>query len=665
MSEENTPQDPKAVDHVEETATPQEVEQTIEAPVEEVAAVVEQESVNPVEKVETPEVVVVKEEPKVIEKKDYASLSKEELTAELQSLIKNEKITDIKEHAEEISAAINTLFDAEQDVAKEAFLAEGGNIIDFRFYSPDKKAFNEVYYEYRNKRQEFFERKRKDQNANLAERQKLIEEIKVLRDELGGAESVNSTFNKFKDIQERWNNAGNIPRDRYNLVWNDYYFHVDAFYELLHLNREFRDKHFKDNLVKKLQLIQRAEELTAETNINKAFKELQLLHRMWKEEIGPVSKEYSDEIWDQFSAATKKIHDARDEKQKEIEAIWEQNLEEKNAIIARILEVAQGDIKSHKMVQEKIKVVEAEREAFFKAGKVPKEKNEETWASFKEATKLFNHKKNDFYKTQKKEQYDNLAKKKELVKIAQDNKDNEDIPVTLELMKRIQADWKQIGHVPRKDSDKVWKEFKDACNHFFDHMKDAKKQGRADEQENYDKKIALMETVKGIGLSGDRTTDLTTIKEYISQWKSIGRVPYAKKSIDQDFNKVLDGFFKKLDIDRKEAELIKYENRMQSVASGNDERAIQKEQFFIRKKIEETNSEINQLENNLGFFQHVADDNPMVVEVHKNINKHKEELVLWKSKLKKLRDIVAQSQKEEAPEVEETPDSDGGEVTEG
>jgi len=664
MSEENTPQDPKAVDHVEETATPQEVEQTIEAPVEEVVAVVEQESVNPVEKGETPE-VVVKEEPKVIEKKDYASLSKEELTAELQSLIKNEKITDIKEHAEEISAAINTLFDAEQDVAKEAFLAEGGNIIDFRFYSPHKKAFNEVYYEYRNKRQEFFERKRKDQNANLAERQKLIEEIKVLRDELGGAESVNSTFNKFKDIQERWNNAGNIPRDRYNLVWNDYYFHVDAFYELLHLNREFRDKHFKDNLVKKLQLIQRAEELTAETNINKAFKELQLLHRMWKEEIGPVSKEYSDEIWDQFSAATKKIHDARDEKQKEIEAIWEQNLEEKNAIIARILEVAQGDIKSHKMVQEKIKVVEAEREAFFKAGKVPKEKNEETWASFKEVTKIFNHKKNDFYKTQKKEQYDNLAKKKELVKIAQDNKDNEDIPVTLELMKRIQADWKQIGHVPRKDSDKVWKEFKDACNHFFDHMKDAKKQGRADEQENYDKKIALMETVKGIELSGDRTTDLTTIKEYISQWKSIGRVPYAKKSIDQDFNKVLDGFFKKLDIDRKEAELIKYENRMQSVASGNDERAIQKEQFFIRKKIEETNSEINQLENNLGFFQHVADDNPMVVEVHKNINKHKEELVLWKSKLKKLRDIVAQSQKEEAPEVEETPDSDGGEVTEG
>ncbi len=684
MSEENTPQDPKPKDQLEETATPQEVEKTVETLIEEATAV-EQESADVV-KTETPEVAVVKEEsvealeteipeavvsevavkeePKVIEKKDYTSLSKEALIAELQSLIKNEKITDIKEHVEEINTTINTQFDAEQEVAKEAFLAEGGNIIDFRFNSPLKKSFNEVYYEYRNKRQEFFERKRKDQNANLAERQKLIEEIKTLRDELGGAESVNTTFHKFKDIQERWNNAGNIPRDRYNLVWNDYYFHVDAFYELLHLNREFRDKHFKDNLVKKLQLIQRAEELTAEPNINKAFKELQLLHRMWKEEIGPVSKEYSDEIWEQFSVATKKIHDARDEKQKEIESVWVKNLEKKNAIIARILEVAQDDIKSHKTIQEKIKVVEEQREAFFKAGKVPKENNEETWASFKEATKLFNHKKNNFYKSQKKEQYDNLAKKKELVKIAQDNKDNEDIPVTLELMKRIQADWKKIGHVPRKDSDKIWKEFKDACNHFFDHMKDSKKQDRAGEQENYDKKIALMETVKGITLSEDRATDLTTIKEYIAQWKAIGRVPYDKKSIDQDFNKVLDGFFTKLDIDRKEAELIKYENRMQSIAAGNDDRAIQKEQFFIRKKIDETKSEINQLENNLGFFQHVADDNPMVVEVHKNINKHKEELVLWKSKLKKLRDVVAQSQKEEEPEVVETPATKGDETSE-
>ena len=700
MSEEKKPQDAQAQDHIEETQNSQqnpvdavsdisdsqsveeelhsakEVEETVNTEeisasdndAEPVTQVDTQVDTNTAE-VETPTETAadttveatpaVKEEPKEIEKKDYTALSKEELIAELASLIKNEKVTDIKDHVEEINTVINEQFDAEQEEAKAAFLAEGGNIIDFRFYSPLKKAFNEVYYEYRNKRQEFFERKRKDQHANLKERQSLIEEVKALRNELGGAESVNTTFNKFKDIQERWNNAGNIPRDRYNLVWNDYYFHIDAFYELLHLNRDFRDKHFKDNLDKKLLLIERAEELGAEPNLNKAFKELQLLHRMWKEEIGPVSREYSDEIWDKFSAATKKIHDARDEKQKEVEAVWIQNLAEKKEIIAQIVEVAKDDIKAHKTVQEKIKKVEALRDAFFKAGKVPKEDNEATWASFKEATKLFNHKKNDFYKSQKKEQYDNLAKKQALVQLAEDNKDNENIPETLNLMKKIQADWKNIGHVPRKDSDKVWKLFKDACNHFFDRMKDSKKQDRAGEQENLEKKEALIAKVKSVELSGERTEDLATIKEFIAEWKTIGRVPYAKKNIDQDFNKVLDGFFKKLDIDRKEAELIKYENRMQSVVDGSDERAIEKESFFIRKKIDETKAEINQLENNLGFFQHVADDNPMVVEVHKNIARHKEDLNLWTSKLRKLKTILTENRKaEEAAESAEQEESE-------
>jgi len=668
MSEEKKPQDPSIEEQLEETAPAE--DRTMNAEIEALAAEANDAEVsneqaseatattteNPTEETTavTEEAAVEKKE---IPKKDYTVLSKEELIVALQLLLKNERVTDIKDQVEEINTLINAQFDAAQEEAKQAFLAEGGNIIDFRFFSPLKKEFNEVYYEYRNKRQEFYERKRKDQNANLRERQALIEEVKALRNELGGAESVNSTFNKFKDIQERWNNAGNIPRDRYNLVWNDYYFHIDAFYELLHLNRDFRDKHFKENLDKKLLLIERAEELGAETNINKAFKELQLLHRMWKEEIGPVAREYSDEIWDKFSVATKKIHDARDEKQKEVEALWIQNLEQKNEIIAKIKEVAQDDIKAHKTVQDKIKKIEALRDEFFKAGKVPKENNEETWASFKEATKLFNHKKNDFYKSQKKEQYDNLEKKQALVKIAQEHKDSDDIPGTLDVMKRIQADWKKVGHVPRKDSDKVWKEFKAACNHFFDRMKDSKKQANAGEQENLDKKQALMKTIKDAKMTGDRTVDLAAIKDFIEDWKAIGRVPYAKKHIDQDFNKVLDGLFKQLDIDKKEAELIKYENRMSIMVDGDDDRAIERERFFIRKKIDEVKAEINQLENNLGFFQHVPDDNPMVAEVHKNIARHKEDLNLWKSKLRKLKTAITESQKaaeDDTPAAEET-----------
>ncbi len=577
--------------------------------------------------------------PKEIERKDYPSMSIEELISELENLVKNERVQDIKKHVDEIKTAIDTKFDAEQEKAKGEFLEQGGNVIDFRFFSPFKKSFNEVYYEYRNKRSTYYQNKQKDQKANLAFRQNLIEELKILREELGGAESVNSTFNKFREIQERWNNAGNIPRDRYNLVWNNYYHHVDSFYELLHLNRAFRDKHFSDNLAQKMQLIERAEELDDEPNIGKAFKELQLLHRMWKEEIGPVSKEYSDAIWDRFGLATKKIHDKRDAHFKEVEKGWDQNLVVKNEIIQKIQEVANSTIDSHKVIQQKIKEVESLRESFFKAGKVPNEVNEATWASFKDAVRSFNHKKNGFYKSQKQEQYDNLTKKKALIQIANEHKDSDDLTGTMDVMKKIQADWKKIGHVPRKDSDKIWKEFKDACNHFFDRLHDSKKQSNAEQQEALVKKQELLASLDSIKLEGEHSDKLQMITSKISEWKSIGKVPYAKKKIDERFNKALDGLFKQLDIDKKEVEMIKYENRLESMG-GSDTRDLSKEQFFLTKKVQEVKAEINQLENNLGFFQHVKDDNPMVVDVKKNIEKHRGELEVWQSKLRKLKTFI-------------------------
>ena len=620
-----------------------EVKEATEVVSEEVASEVktaaEGEEVVTEEETSREEVVVV---PREIPKKDYPSLSKEELLEEFKTLLANEKVQSIKDHVDGIKNAIDAKFNEEQEVAKAAFIEEGGNVIDFRHFSPLKKEFNETYFAYRHKRSGYYQNKQKDQKANLNERQQLIEEVKQLREELGGTESIQSTFNKFKDIQERWHNAGDIPRDRYNLVWNNYYHHIDNFYELLHLNREFRDKHFQENLARKLQLIERAEELALEPKVNKAFKELQLLHRMWKEEIGPVAKEYSDEIWDKFSAATKKIHDARDAQQREVEASWGKNLEVKREIIEKLEAIKSKDVVSHQDVQSKVKEVEVLREAFFKSGRVADDVNEEVWTSFKSVVKEFNHKKNAFYKSQKKEQFENLNKKLELIKTAEEHKESDDFPATIELMKKIQADWKKIGHVPRKDSDKIWKQFKNACNHFFDRLHQSKKQANAGEEEAYVKKQELLGAVKGLKLEGDHQENLTLIKEHIATWKSIGRVPYAKRKIDELFNKELDNLFGQLDIDKKESEMIRYENRMQSMAGDNDANALEKERFFITKKVQEIKAEINQLENNLGFFQHVPDDNPLVKEVHKNINNHKEALAVWVAKLRKIKQVLAE-----------------------
>ncbi|NGX84292.1 DUF349 domain-containing protein [Aequorivita sp. KMM 9714] len=568
--------------------------------------------------------------------KDYSTLSKKELIAEFETLLNTKKIQDLKHDVEEIRAEFNNQFNEELEHKKEDFLAEGGNIIDFHYTTPLKKKFNSLYFDYKEKRNNYYKSLKKDLQANLDKRWELIEELKSL---LGAEENINTTYKHFKEIQEKWHVAGPIPRDKYNTVWNTYHHHVENFYDYLHLNREFRDMDFKHNLDAKLKLITRAEELAQEANVNKAFRELQMLHKMWKEDIGPVAKEYRDEVWDKFSEATKVIHDKRQAYLAEAEKEFENNLEKKKQLIEEIKKTTEETKPSHQGWQNSIKKVQELRDTFFNTGRVPRANNKEVWKSFKDATSSFNYQKNSFYKNQKKEQFTNLEMKRELIKIAEDNKDSEDFETTTQLMKKIQNDWKNIGHVPRKYSDKIWKQFKKACNHYFDRLHAQKNEANKEEVAHYEAKEAMLSKLATFELSGDHKTDIKAIKDNITAWKEIGRVPYNKRNIEQKFNKILDALFKKLDLGKKEAELIKFDNKLNTLVNRDDERKLKNEHFFISKKIEETKDEIRQLENNLGFFRHVDDDNPMVVEVRKNIERHKEQLEVWKAKLSKIKEV--------------------------
>ena len=568
--------------------------------------------------------------------KDYHSLSKTELVAELRTLLKEGNIKDLKHDVEEIKNEFNAQFAEEVAQKKEAFIAEGGNLIDFHYSTPLKKEFSSLYFEYKDKRNAYYSNLKKDLQANLAKRLELIEELKGL---LNAEENISSTYKHFKDIQERWHEAGAIPRDKYNIVWNTYRHHVENFYDFLHLNREFRDLDFKHNLEQKLKLIGRAEELGQEKNLGKAFRELQQLHKMWKEDVGPVAKEYREDVWEKFSAATKVIHDKRQEYVVQQEQEFEANYLQKREVIAQIKEITATVKPSHQGWQNAIREIQKLRDTYFELGRVPKAKNKEIWNDFKEGTRLFNREKNAFYKNQKKDQFVNLEKKRELIKIAQENKDSDDFAAVTPLMKKIQTDWKKIGHVPRKDSDKIWKEFKEACNHYFDRINAQRNEANKEEMEHFKAKEALLEAISNLELTGDHTKDLATIKEQITAWKNIGRVPFNKRNIDRKFNKILDGLFGKLNLDKQEAEMIRFENKLDAMVSQEDERKLLNEEFYIGKKISESKDEIHQLENNLGFFQHVADDNPLVKDVHKNIARHKEQLEVWKAKLKKIRSL--------------------------
>ena len=414
---------------------------------------------------------------------------------------------------------------------------------------------------------------------------------------------------------------------------------METYYDALQLDREFRDLDFKHNLEEKQKLIARTQELAKQSNIDKAFRELQLIHRRWKEDIGPVAREIREELWETFSAATKIIHDKKMLSEAALEETFIENYAIKKELIGLINKVQEETKPSHSAWQNAMKQVQEIRDVFFSVGRVPKEKNKEIWATFKDTTRSFNKAKNDFYKHQKSAQYDNLEQKRKLIKLAQDNKDTEDFEKATPLFKKIQHDWREIGHVPRKDSDVIWKEFKAACNHYFDRLHALKNQENKEELVNLEQKQALLDSMKTISLSGDHKQDIQTIKATITQWKNIGRVPFKKKSIDQKFNKALDALFNTLDLDKKETDLIKFENKLNAMAGEDDTRKLQNEQFFIGKKIDETKSEILQLENNLQFFKHVAKDNPLVKEVYKNIDSHKEQLALWKEKLVKIKAI--------------------------
>ena len=571
-----------------------------------------------------------------IEVKAYDTMSLEALAIELEKLLKNEKVQAIKSHIDHINSEFKTKLQALVDEKKEDFINEGGNEIDFHYSSPVQKRYKEAYRQYRKKVNEHYQGLEKNLKQNLVDKLEIIEELKGL---INVEENINTTYKHFKELQEQWRNTGPIPRDKYNNAWNSYHHHVERFYDFLHINRDLRDLDFKHNLEKKLLIIERAEELAKDDDIMRAFRELQELHKMWKEELGPVGREHREAIWERFKVATKTINDKRQVYYKEIDKVYEKNLEHKLEIILKIEQIAIQENSSHGALQNKIKEVEVLRDAFFNAGKVPIKVNEATWAKFKESVRLFNRKKNVFYKDLKKDQYKNLQLKLDLIKIAEDNKESDDFESVTPLMKKIQGDWKKIGHVPRKDSDKIWKRFKAACNQYFDRIH-AKRNAASEEQvEAYNKKNEFLKSLKDLKLPEDKKEGVETIKDQIKQWQNLGRVPSDKRYIDGKFQKMIDSLLTDLKVDKTEAEMIKYENKLDSLSTSDDSRNLDNEHSFIRKKIDEVKGQINQLENNLQFFTNVGEDNPLVKEVHGNIKNHKEALDLWKAKLQKIKKL--------------------------
>lgn len=575
-----------------------------------------------------------------IPKLDYEALDMDALVAELEKLVSVEKVMSVKDHVEEVKTAFLSKYNHFIEEKKDEFHAENPETTEeFHYHLPLKSKFDTLYNQFRDKRNVHFKSLQNNLKSNLDVRLAIVEELKEL---INPQENIKDTLKHFNELRERWKNAGPIPRDKYNHVWNNYHFHVENFYDYLHLDREARDLDFKHNLDLKLKIIARVEELAEDADVNKAFRELQDLHKIWKEDIGPVSREHREEIWNNFSALTKKIHDKRElifEKQRGTET---ENLAKKQEIISKIQALATEKVEAHSLWQGQIDKVEALRNEFFATGKVPSDVNEETWSAFKNAVRDFNSLKNSFYKDIKKDQQDNLNKKLALVERAKALKDSEDFATTTPIMKQIQEEWKQVGHVPRKYSDSIWKDFKEACNHYFDKLHAQRNEVNSEELEAFEKKKDYLESLKDFALTGEHKADLDAIKAHIENWKGFGKVPHARRHIEGKFNKVLDALFDKLSLSKKDSEMARFNSRIDQLSGSDDTRKLENEKIFLIRKIEEVQQEIFQLENNIQFFANAKKDNPMVLEVKKNIEKHKESLQVWKDKLKQIRNLKSE-----------------------
>jgi hypothetical protein len=571
---------------------------------------------------------------------DYESLSMEEIIDELEKLNAIENIMSVKDHVEEIKNSFLAKYYHFLEEKKEEFNAENPESKEeFHYHFPLKSKFDQLYSSFRDKKNAHFKNLQNNLKNNLEVRLTIVEELKEL---INPQENIKDTLKHFNELRERWKNAGAIPKDKYNHVWNNYHFHVENFYDYLHLDREARDLDFKHNLDQKLKIISRVEALVLEVDINKAFRELQDLHKIWKEDIGPVSRDHREEIWNRFSELTKQMHDKRELLFEAQRGTEKENLDRKKEIIAQIEVLATEKVNAHGQWKSQIDKVEALRTAFFAAGKVPSEVNESTWNEFKTAVRNFNTFKNSFYKDIKKEQQDNLNKKMELVARAKALQSSEDFATTTPLMKQIQEEWKLVGHVPRKYSDSIWAEFKTACNHYFEVLKAQKNEANSEEVESFEKKKAYLEQLKEFQLIGEHKADLDAIKLHIENWKGLGKVPFARRHIEGKFNKILDALFEKLSLSKKETEMVRFSNRVGNLSDSNDSRKLENEKIFIMRKIDEVQNEIFQLENNIQFFANTRNakkENSIVLEVRKNIAIHKETLDVWKEKLKQIRSI--------------------------
>ena len=503
---------------------------------------------------------------------------------------------------------------------KHDFVEEGNDMEDFSYEHPEQSKYSALVSIFKEKLDAFNKNQEKEHQENLEKRNQIIEKLKNL---YINTEPNTNLFRAIREIKEEWANAGAVAKSEFKNLNHNYFHHLNQFYQMLDLNKEYREQEYAHNLEKRKSIIARAEELINEASVQKALNELQYLHRLWKEEAEPVAEEFRDSTWEVFKEISNKIHERKSELLAQIEVEQQKALEKKNEIIAKLKDFASSkEALTHNFWQQAIKQVEQLRSEFLKLGNVPKKLSNQNWTEFKTALRAFNAKKNDFYKNLKNSQHVNLEEKQKLISIAQDNMHSEDWDTAVPLFKKLQEDWKNIGHVPKNQANKVWNDFRDACNTFFNNFREKNASTTDDWKQNYHQKKALLEELKQIN---DEEGSVEKIEQIKSSWDSIGKVPRNKMSINNEFNKVLK---EKLKLNKINVFDLKEENLTEAQLTDKARK--------IKSQIADLEAEVVKLENNINFFNNPSRENPLLKDTYDKIDEKKALIESLKQSLHKL-----------------------------
>ena len=531
---------------------------------------------------------------------DFSTLTTEEIVTRLQNLVNNFPLQQLKEIMDNIPEIFENRYRQEEGKALADFTADGSPAEDFQYNCNTKERFLSLLKNYKDKKAEAAKKNEVEREENLRIKLQLIEELKEL---VQKEEALNQTFQEFKDIQERWRNTGTVPQNRINDLLETYHHHVENFYNYIKINKELRDLDLKRNFDAKITLCEEAEKLAENSDINEAFKQLQLLHARWKE-IGPIHKDQKETVWERFKEATNKINDSYHNFFEDLKKEQENNLKLKEGLCEKAAVLSEGEYKTinewHTAAQSLIDL----QEEWKHTGLVPIRERNKIYKKFRSLCDAFFDRKREFYKTLQAEQENNLKAKIALCEKAEALQDSTDWKVTTDKLIALQKEWKKIGAAPQKYSNKVWNRFRAACDIFFNNKSKYLKNIDTEQEKNLELKKTLLEEVKQFTPSDNNDATLQQLKEFQARWAAIGFVPIKEKEAIQDeFRKIINAHFDKLNLDEFDKTLEKYRAKIHSLDSGeNKESKIISEREKLVSKIRQLETDINTWENNIGFI---------------------------------------------------------------